>query len=145
MNQAQVSNALFGRFRDLWPSLSSGVAYHFDNVSFRPAGVTAPFARVGIISLDSEQHTIGPRAKLRREGIVEVRLYGATGNGRLELDQLAEHVRTIYERRRVSGGPGELGIICESSTCAELRRDRDSSEFWILAVTTPFYYHQIGP
>lgn len=147
MNLAESTAAIFERWRTTWPGLSSNVPYSFDNVT---APQTLPRAAVNIISLDSDQQTLGPRAKVLREGMIEVRLYGRRGVGRLELDTLAVHVKTVFERRKLGrvGGSTIVGrtnrVITHTASVNELRRDRDSGELWILSVTIPFDYVDVS-
>lgn len=147
MNQLEATQAIFERWRTTWPGLTSNVPSSLDNVVSPQDAL--PRAVVNIISLDSEQQTLGPRAKMLREGLIEVRLYGRKGVGRGELDQLATHARVVFERRKLGrvGSATTLGTTNRVKTFAatvnELRRDRDSGELWILSVTIPFEFVEV--
>lgn len=131
----------------MWPTLAPSVPYSFDNIN---AAQSVPRAAVNIISLDSDQQTMGPRAKIFREGLVEVRLYGEKNVGRRQLDELCDHVKTVFERRKLGrvGGASVFGrtnrVITHTASVNELRRDRDSGELWIVSVTIPFEYVEVS-
>lgn len=146
MNQAEASAAILNRWQATWSGLTGGVASSYDNIVVPQ---TLPRAAVNIISLDSDQATMGRRVKMLREGMIEVRLYGPPNVGRRQLDELAGHVRTVFERRKIgrSGAPTTQitrRVKTHAATVNELRRDRDSSEMWILSVTIPFEFWEIS-
>lgn len=143
MTPVQASQAIFARWVALWPGLSGSVPYSVDNLIVPEA---ATFASVALISLDSEQTTLGPpgRRKWEHTGIIEVRLHGPIAVGRSQLDLLGQHVATIYRGRRFGYAAGEQGITTHATVVAELRRDRDSGNRWILTASTPFEYTEIA-
>lgn len=147
MDATEASQAILSRWLTLWPGLSSGVPYVFDNI-VRPEAPT--FARVAIVSATSEQWTIGPpplpnaqgSRKWLRRALVDVRLNGPINAGRNPLDVLANYVRQIYEGVRIGAKVGQAGVVTFASTVHELRKAPDSSQLWVLSVTTPFEYYE---
>lgn len=145
MNQAEASAAIFKRWMDAWPTPSGATPYSLDNVG---AGTVLPRAAVNLVSLDSNQYTLGPRAKMLREGMIDVRLYGELGEGRRRLDELAVVVRQVFERRSIGSNglptPGATRrVITHAATVNELRRDRDSGGLWMLSITVPFEFYEV--
>lgn len=145
MNQAQASQAIFDRWIAAWPGLSSNVPYALDNTVIPEA---RPCAVVNIVSLESTQHTLGPRAKIRREGMIDVRIYGEVGEGRRGSDELVGFVRDVFERRRIgTGGAPAVGatrrVVTHAASQNELRRDQDSGGLWIVSVTIDFEYYDV--
>lgn len=141
MDASAASRAIFRRWIAFWPAQSGGVEYSTDN-NLKPEVV--PHARVAIVSLDSEQYTLGPKGnrKWQRLGFIEVRLVDNLHTGRKLLDQLTGAVREIFEGVRFASGPGEDGIVTHASSVAELRREPDSDQLWLVTVTTPFEYYE---
>lgn len=146
MTNDEATNAIFARWINLWPAASGGVAYATDN-NIGAEQVDQPFARVGIVSLDSEQRSLGGRGNRRwnHEGMIEVRLSGPINAGRGQLDALAKIVRTIYQGERFGEAPpAEEGVTTQAAAISELRRDRESPSRWLLVVTIPFEYTEIS-
>jgi hypothetical protein len=142
MNQLQVSQAIFRRWLDRWPPLEPDVPFAFDNI-VRPEGET--LAQVSIVSGTSNQSTLGQTGNRRweRTGFIQVRLTGPIGEGRRPIDELAQHVKDIYEGVRFGFNAGEHGIVTHACSVGELRRDKDSPQLWILSVTIPFEYIEV--
>lgn len=142
MNQARASKEIFKRWLDMWPGLSSGVPYSLDN-NLIAEGAT--LARVSITPLDSEQHTLGRpgRRKWWRPGFIEVRLTGPMNEGRRHLDELAQHVRTIYEGVRFGERVGDDGIVTHATSVANPRQDPDGPQLWVVVCTTPFEFYEV--
>ncbi len=142
MDQTQSSQAINRRWLEMWPALAPAVPYALDNI-VKPDGNT--YAQLSIVSGASEQWTMGPtgKRKWQRTGFVQVRLTGPINVGRGPLDDLAKHVRTIYEGVRFGKKVGEHGIVTHESSISELRRDKDSNQLWILTVTTPFEFYEV--
>jgi hypothetical protein len=151
MNQREATDAIILRFRDRWPTDSGGVPYTVDNVVADVGAQDAlPRAVLNIISFDSTRHTIGPRHKIKREGMIDVRLYDQVGVGRGGNDTLVEVVRGIFEERRIGtdGGitppPGRTRrVICREASANELRRDREAGGLWLVSVTIDFEFYQV--
>ena len=147
MNQAEASRAIFDRWIAAWPGLSGSTPYALDNTVIPEA---RPSALVNIVSFDSEQHTLGRRAKVRREGLIDVRLYGEVGVGRKQLDLLAGYARQVFERKRLAIA-GELPtdqtlrtVVVRVGSVAELRRGtREAGALWGLSVTFPFEFYEV--
>jgi len=36
-----------------------------------------------------------------------------------------------------------MGVVTQIASDAELRRDREAPDSWVLAVTVPFHYHEV--
>lgn len=145
MNQAEATRAIFDHWVGMWPSLSGGIPYSLDNTA---VPIARPCAVVNIISLDSEQYTLGPRAKVLREGMIDVRIYDKVGVGRGGADELATHARTIFERRRIgTGGDPAVGstrrVVTHAGSVNELRRDREAGGLWVLSVTFPYEFYDV--
>lgn len=138
MRQSDATAAIFSRWLTLWPSLQPTVAFAFDNDD---AAEALPFARVAVLSLDSEIYTLGPLGTQQRKGYIDVRLETALDIGRKLGDQLVDSVRAIYERVRFASGPGEDGIITHATVVSELRRDRDGVQMWVVQAVTPFEFY----
>ncbi len=143
MNQLAASEAIFSRWITLWPGLSSGVPYSFDNIAV-PEDET--HAHVGIVSLPSEQWTLSrEHRKWHRPGLIEVRLTGPLNEGRKNLDILAGVVRAIYQGKRFGDVLGvDEGVITHATSVNELKRDRDATQLWILSCVTPCEWWEIA-
>jgi hypothetical protein len=142
MDQLRATQAIFKRWIQQWPGLTtssdfpSGVPYTFDNVA-APEGET--LARVGIISQDTEQWTLGrENRKWLNPAFIDVRLSGPLNTGRKPSDKLVKAVRAIYQGKRFGEHPGEEGIICHACSVNELKRDRDAAQLWIVSIVCPY-------
>ncbi len=144
MSPAEAARAVFARWINTWPTLSSGVPYTLDNVA--AAEGDGYFARVALVSLGSEQETLGPPGKRKwlHEGLIDVRLSGPVNVGRGQLDILAGYVTSIYRGVRFGTLAGEQGVTTEATDISELRRDREAPHRWILTASTPCRWTEIG-
>jgi len=141
MNSAQANAAIIKRWLDAWPGASSNVPFSVDNI-VKPEAST--YAIMEILSLDTQQVTLGRKAKVRHDGIIQIRLVGPVNAGRGALDLLAQAVRVVLQRRRIGANPPhEMGIVTQIAEDAELRRDREAPGSWVLAVSVPFHYHEV--
>ncbi len=142
MKSTEAHQAVLARWLARWPSRAPGVPWTFDNLG-KPDGPI--LARVAITSVGSEQHTLGPPGKRQwlRSELIDVRLTGPINQGRRQLDELAQHVREIYEGVRFGNRAGERGIVTYATTVNELKRDKESNQLWILSVVTPFDYIEV--
>lgn len=148
MTPAQASTAVFKRFRARWtvlePDLATKVAY--DNLTFSENDANETYVRVAIISLDSEPWTIGGKgqAKVKRNGLIQVRINTSTNAGRKRGDDLSQQVVKIFQAVRFGVLQGrDEGITTQISSVEELRRDSEAPHLWILNVTTPFEYYDL--
>ena len=147
MTEPEMAAAIFKRFNDVFPAaalaaLGVAVPYAFEN---QPRPESTPFAYVEILDGDSEEWTIGPRAKVRREGTIVVRLTGAPDVGRKQLDLLAQVVRDVYERRHLyqpAPGPGEDGVALHAATVTVVRGDRDRDQLRVVNVGISFDWYE---
>lgn len=124
-------------------ALGFAVPYTVDNIVVPES---RPHARLAIISLGSEQITIGRRAKVERRGIVEVRLIDDVGRGRGRCDLLFRVVQKIFERKRFGESADvehRLGIVTQAASAQERRGERDSPSLFILVVSVPFEFRDI--
>jgi hypothetical protein len=149
MNTAEASKAIFAAWMTQWPALALAavgidVPYTVDNIS-KPEGDEL-FARVRIISLDSQEASIGPRnrARVEHSGLIEVRLSEKPNNGRERLDLLAGAVRQIYQKRRLGRTRHEKGVVTHATQPSELTRDKESTGRWIISYSTPFEFIEIN-
>lgn len=147
MDHLDASDAINKRWLQLWPAMSLAavgvsVAYSTDNVVKAEGG--ALFARMAIISLDTEQETMGPvgRKRTANTGIIEVRLSCLPNAGTTEIKTLARVVKKIF-RGRIGKRPGERGVSCRATAISELRRDTESTGRWIISTSTPFDYTEL--
>lgn len=141
MNYAEAKAAINKRWLQLWPTRSGNVPFTTDN-NEKPEAAT--FARLSIISADSDQSTLASRdsgaQKILRTGFIDVRLTGPNQVGSGPLDLLCVVVAGIFETRRFALKRNDDGIITHASSVSELRRDPDSPQLWIVSVITPFEY-----
>lgn len=148
MLQSEAGKRVFAKFLAEWPApaaaiVGATVPYSFDN---NVVPEVVPHARVALISLDSEQYTLGPRKKMYRPGFIEVRIVDQVGRGRDRADRLAEVVRNIFETKRFGADVDGIGIVTHATSVSEQRRDRDSPQLWMILATTPFEFYSIrGP
>jgi hypothetical protein len=169
MTPFTVSKAINTRFISNWvaacarasaKSIAQGgaaiptVPYTVDNI--RAQEGNALFARLRIVSLTSNQRTLGPRQKrtdpqqkgARRSwehtGLIEVRITGPLNVGRGEGDLLAGEVRELFQGVRFGNTVGRQGITTEETEINELQRDKESPHRWILLCSTPFSYIERG-
>ncbi len=144
MTPTEAHRAINARWHSLWPGLSDGIAYSTDN-TVMPEG-NGYFARLAVISLDTEQHTLGPAPHRwwTHQGTIEVRLSGPVNVGRDPMDILAGHVRQIYQGVRIGRTAGEKGVVTEAMSIAEVRRGVESTGKWLLLCTTPFSFVEIS-
>lgn len=142
MTPAEAAKAIRARWIATWPGLSGGVAYAFDN---DVAPEAATFARVSLVSLDAEQYSLGKEGNRKWEhtALVDVRLVGPIDVGREPLDLLIPHIKTIFEGQRIGATPGDGGVLVHAASPAELRRDRESPQSWILSITLPAEYYAV--
>lgn len=142
MNQAQATTAILQRWMTLWPGLSSSVPFVFDNDIVYDSPT---YARVAITMLGSDQHTLGAPGGSRkwlRDGLINVKLYGPSDQGRIGLDVLAAFVKTIYEGARFgTTGGGEEGVVCYALAVTEIRPQTDS-QYWILNCSVSFEFYE---
>lgn len=148
MQQRGATSAIFKRWIDMWdvetalltPPLS--VPYSLDNMKV-PEPVDGLLARVGLLSLDSQIYTLGPKGSQQRPGYIDVRITDEPNRGRGRADDLCEVVRKIYERKRFAsdGGANEYGIVTHATSVSELRRDRDAPQLWVVQLLTPFEFY----
>jgi hypothetical protein len=142
MDAAEASQAIFQRWITMWPALSGSVPYSTDgNVASEGAGY---FARVAIVTDDTEQATLG-RVGSRRwshDGLLEVRLSGPLGEGRGPVDALAELVREIYQGKRFGKTARERGIVTHAMSTAPVRGGAQAKTRWTLLCTIPFDYFE---
>lgn len=147
MTESQMAAAIFKRFNDAWfaaatAALGSVPVYSMEN---QPAPEVTPRAHVEILDGDSEQYTIGTRAKIRREGLVVVRLTTDPDIGRKQSDLMVQAVREVYERRRLyqpSPPPGEEGIVLRVGTATPVKNDRDRDQLRVVNVSIPFEWYE---
>lgn len=140
MNAYEANKALYQAFVAQWPTLAPGVPYIFDN---DVADEQSTYARVRVFDGLSEQHTLGSatlgQRKYARTGVVRVELRAPGNAGRKTLDQLAQHVRTIFEGVRLGATGTEEGVVTFASSTSIGPTD---GRHWILAVSTPFEYYE---
>lgn len=119
MNQYEARKAIAQRWIAMWPGLSGGVPYGIDVDSIVE---DATYARLSIDFEDSEQRTLGSigNRKFTRPGSLIVELYAPPDSGAKTLDQLAQHVVTMFEGARFGAVGTEDGIVCFASTRGRL-------------------------
>lgn len=148
MTEVEMAAAIMKRWDDAWSAAStaaigSSVPSDKENVIV-PEG-TLPRASVEILDGDSEQYTIGGRAKMQRTGVVVVRLVTKPGIGRKQSDQLIGAVRSVFERRRLyqpSAPRGEDGIVLHAATPTVVKNDRDGRQARVVNVSIPFEWYE---
>lgn len=141
MTPAVAYKTILQRWMALWHTLAGGtqdaptVPYAIDN---RKLTAAPPFAQVSIVSLGSDQATMGRpgHRRFERSGFVDVRLFGARDRGRGELDTLAGYVTTIYEALDLGG------LRTYATSVTEVRNDREFPDLWCLLCRTGFEYHE---
>jgi hypothetical protein len=140
MKQHEATNKILEAFTVDWATLSGGVASVFDNEA---APGVVPYVRLSIQNLESQSHTLGTSSyRQRRPGIVNVKIKIAGDIGRVTADQLAEHVRTIFERKRLSFTPGD-DIHCGETSVREVPAESDA-QYFVLIAATSFYFYGAG-
>lgn len=148
MTPIDAHKAIYQRWLSTWHTLAGGsqaaptVPYAIDNRKLQQP--SPPFARVEIVNLGSDQHTMGPPGQRRfeRAGFIEVRLYDEAGQGRGRTDTLAEYVRTIYESTRIGAIGEERGITTYAMNGPlEVRDDKEFPDLWCVLCRIPFEYH----
>lgn len=139
MNQYQARKAIQQRWMTLWPGLSGNVPYVFDE---DPFAETATYVRMSVGFDDPEQQTLGEPGSRRfeRPGSIIVEIFAPTASGSMVLDQLTEHVLTIFEATTFGAAGIEEGIRCMNST-----RGKPSSkgQHVTLSVGVDFEYFQV--
>lgn len=149
MTPIEAHKAILQRWLTQWHVLVGGtqaaptVPYAIDNRKLQQP--SPPFARVEIVNLGSDQHTLGPagRRRFERTGFIEVRLYGPAGQGRGSTDTLAEYVRDIYEATRIGADGEERGITTFAMNGPlEVRDDKEFPDLWCVLCRVPFWYHE---
>lgn len=170
MDNQQASRAINRYWIEEWPTRSAAVMTAFSIPAI--AGVTgirfatdtnkakemkaSPdefFARIAIISYESEKRSLGPipkkgqrgRRRFDHAGTIEVRISGPTIMGRDPFDAFAKVVRQMFQGRRIGEIQGrEIGVSTQESEVDELRRDREAAGRWVITVSTDFEYTEIG-
>lgn len=148
MTSPDAYKAIYQRWLTVWHTLVGGsqasptVPYAIDNRRLTQPATT--FAQVSIENLGSDQVTMGPEGgrRFERTGFIDVRLFGPRDQGRGQLDMLAEHVRTIYESRRLGAIGEERGITTLAMSTQEIRNDREFPDLWCLLCRIPFWFHE---
>lgn len=141
MNHAAATKAIYQRWIAMWPSLSGGVPYVFDNDLIDEAVL---YARVSITTLSEEQHTLGGAGarKFLEPGVINVELYGPGDAGRNQLDTIADYVRTIYQSVRFGATGTEDGIVTFATSIGDERQKADD-QYWVMTCTTPFEFFDV--
>lgn len=141
MTEADAYKALFARVIQQWPAKSSNVPYALEERPLQQP--SPPFAVFEITNLDGDQATMGPvgRRRFLRMGFLDVRLYGARGKGRGELDTLARYVKELFEATRV-GAPGDEQITTYTTSMRVLRNDREYPDLRCVLVRTAFEFYE---
>lgn len=149
MDHLDASDAINLRWLQEWPTRSlaavgTSVPFSTDNIVVPEGG--ALFARLAIISLDSDQETMGPRRRRRVEntGIIEVRLSCVPNTGTEQIKKLARVVKAIFGLQRIGKTAREKGVVAHATAIAELRRDKEGTGRWIITCSTPFDYIEIA-
>lgn len=142
MTPREAHNAIYSHWIAQAAVRMPTLTYAIDNR--RIAQPTPPFAIVSITNLPAEQQTFGaPGARrFERPGFVDVKLYDARDQGRGTLDDLAEHVKAIFEATRIGATLSFHGITTFAMTITELRTDREYPDLWGLLCRTGFEYRQ---
>lgn len=147
MTPGQAVKAIQQRWLERWPAASlaaigEAVPFSLDNATKSDARY---FARLKITSGTSEQWTMGQTGnrKFQRTGFIDVRISGPVGDGRGNLDDLAHEVTEIYEAVRFGKRAGEHGVQTFASSPAELTKDKQAPQSWIVQVVTPFEFFEV--
>jgi hypothetical protein len=148
MTPAEAHKAIYARWLATWHTLVGGtqaaptVPYAIDNRRLTQPAAT--FVTVSITNLTADQATMGREGfrRFERPGWIDVKLYGASGQGRGALDTLAQYVKEIYEARRLGSTPTEHGVVTLSTSVSEVRNDREFPDLWCLLCRVPFWYHE---
>jgi hypothetical protein len=149
MDHADACRAINRRWLTEWPTMSGGVSFVTDNNSIPVGSITTYLARFSIITLDSEQRTIGPRAKAGKSarrswqhfGIIDVRLEGPIDVGTDQLNIYGQMVRTLFQGVRFGNGPRDHGITTEATAIGQPIKQPNK---WVLVCSTPFDYVERG-
>lgn len=164
MDNVQAKNAINGWFIERYPSAAAAALgpfsvdppYRFatDNIVIPETdiGPDEYFARLSIISTNSEQRSIGPvprdgregRRTWLHEGIIEVRLSGPVAIGTETMEALARQVRRMFQGTRIGRSSREAGIRTEATEMPELRRDRERNHRWVVVCSTDFDFVEVG-
>lgn len=160
MDRSEANSAIIRAWMMQWPTKSASVTgasvpYSTDfNVKAETQATPAEyFARLAIVSLDSEQRSLGPIPRVGQRGrrtwthnlVIEVRLSGPLNEGREKLDDLSKCVSQIYQGRRLGRRTtSEKGVTTHECAVAELRRDSEASHRAVLLCTISAEFTEIA-
>lgn len=148
MTRADAKKAILATWMAAWHTKVGGtqaapaVPYAIDNR--KPNGTGATFAIIQITGLPSDQVTTGApgHRRFERLGWIDVRLYGPRDQGTTQLDELAEHVKDIFESTRIGQAGQHAGITTYATSVGEVRNDREFPDLWCVLCRTGFDFHE---
>lgn len=113
ITEAQAHEAVYQRWKSLWPTLQPTVTYCFENEKFvEPNPATTPWAHVSLKPTDSNQHTLGaaPNRVWLRDAGVWVRLHVPLNAGVGSVTSLVGSVRSVFEGASFGGVSSVNGV-----------------------------------
>lgn len=139
MNQFEARKAICQRWMAMWPGLSTNVPFTIDTDPVTPP---AAYAKLSIDFGDAEQQTMGAEGTRRftKPGSIIVELFGPPGQGAKYLDQLVQHVVTMFESKRFGAVGAEEGLTFFASTHGKLR---SVGQYATISVGADFEYTEV--
>lgn len=99
----QISTTIRTRFNDAtagWPALQPTVARTFQGEEFDPPN-DAPWVRLTIMGIPTDQVEFGNSRRFRRGGLVRVQFWLVAGHGSGDAFAYADSVKAIFEGRTI--------------------------------------------
>lgn len=144
MTEKQATELLTATWTAEWATLHpTDAPYAIENEQFR--GTTATWALVFFRHTTSRQITHGPPGsrKWERRGNILVFLFGDVDKGRASVGELVDHVRTVYEGKRLATAGDPLWIEAAGSQESGPAGKTTDGRWYMTRVVLPFRYFEI--